>query len=66
MRIGSGWVSTILQRLLLRLWHDDEVAARVDAAASRYEHRRRGLLNALLSAAIAAAAQPSVVGSASR
>jgi DNA-binding transcriptional MocR family regulator len=47
MRIGSGWVSTILQRLLLRLWHDDEVAARVDAAASRYEHRRRGLLNAL-------------------
>src|SRR4051812_34865637 len=25
MRIGTGWVSTVLQRLLLRLWEDDEV-----------------------------------------
>jgi DNA-binding transcriptional MocR family regulator len=47
MRIGSGWVSTILQRLLLRLWQDDEVTARVAEAAGRYEHRRHGLLDAL-------------------
>jgi DNA-binding transcriptional MocR family regulator len=47
MRIGSGWVSTILQRLLLRLWQNDEVVARVAEAAGRYEHRRHGLLDAL-------------------
>jgi DNA-binding transcriptional MocR family regulator len=47
MRIGSGWVSTILQRLLLRLWQDDEVTARVAEAAGRYDHRRHGLLDAL-------------------
>ena len=47
MRIGSGWVSTILQRLMLRLWHDPVVAEQVAVAAGQYEDRRRGLLDAL-------------------
>jgi DNA-binding transcriptional MocR family regulator len=47
MRSGAGWVSTMLQRLLLRLWHDDEVGAVVAAAAESYRHRRLGLRDAL-------------------
>jgi DNA-binding transcriptional MocR family regulator len=47
MRIGSGWVSTVLQRLLLRLWRDDGVAGAVAAAAASYEQRRLALRDAL-------------------
>ena len=47
MRIGTGWVSTVLQRLLLRLWLDDEVTALVAAAAESYARRRRALCHAL-------------------
>jgi DNA-binding transcriptional MocR family regulator len=47
MRIGTGWVSTVLQRLLLRLWQDDDVAAAVAAAAAGYARRRLGLRDAL-------------------
>ncbi|MDY7090938.1 MAG: aminotransferase class I/II-fold pyridoxal phosphate-dependent enzyme, partial [Actinomycetota bacterium] len=49
MRIGSGWVSTVLQRLLLRLWEDDETMATVSGAAQAYGRRRRALLDALWS-----------------
>ena len=34
MRIGAGWVSTVLQRLLLRLWRDEESTAQVAAAGA--------------------------------
>jgi DNA-binding transcriptional MocR family regulator len=47
MRTGAGWVSTVLQRLLLRLWLDDDVTARVAAAAAGYARRRRALCDAL-------------------
>lgn len=47
MRLGSGWVSTILQRALLRLWQDAGVTAAVAAAAQSYEQRRLALLGAL-------------------
>jgi len=47
MRIGSGWVSTVLQRLLLRLWEDDEVAMAIAEAAVSYARRRFGLCDAL-------------------
>jgi DNA-binding transcriptional MocR family regulator len=47
MRIGSGWVSTILQRLLLRLWHDDQVTTAIAAAARHYAGRRGALRDAL-------------------
>ncbi|GAA1606263.1 aminotransferase class I/II-fold pyridoxal phosphate-dependent enzyme [Actinoplanes couchii] len=47
MRIGMGWVSTVLQRLLLWLWQDKEVTGRVAGAARVYGERRRELREAL-------------------
>jgi DNA-binding transcriptional MocR family regulator len=47
MRIGAGWVSTVLQRLLLHLWRDAEVTAAVSAAAGGYSRRRQALRAAL-------------------
>ncbi|GAA3907849.1 aminotransferase class I/II-fold pyridoxal phosphate-dependent enzyme [Actinoplanes auranticolor] len=47
MRIGAGWVSTVLQRLLLRLWRDEETEARITAAGADYDRRRRSLREAL-------------------
>ncbi|MFY1695029.1 aminotransferase class I/II-fold pyridoxal phosphate-dependent enzyme [Solwaraspora sp. WMMA2101] len=46
-RIGAGWVSTVLQRLLAELWRDREVAATVAAAGTAYRHRRQALRAAL-------------------
>jgi DNA-binding transcriptional MocR family regulator len=43
LRIGSGWVSTVLQRLLLRMWeHADPEPAR-----AAYDRRRDALRDAL-------------------
>ena len=47
MRIGTGWVSTVLQRLLLQLWQDSQVTALVAAAAADYTRRRDALRSAL-------------------
>jgi DNA-binding transcriptional MocR family regulator len=47
MRIGTGWVSTVLQRLLLRLWQDPDVARAITVAADGYARRRRALCAAL-------------------
>jgi DNA-binding transcriptional MocR family regulator len=47
MRIGTGWVSTVLQRLLLRLWLDDDVTRQVSRAAAGYASRRDALCDAL-------------------
>ncbi|MBG0559935.1 aminotransferase class I/II-fold pyridoxal phosphate-dependent enzyme [Actinoplanes aureus] len=47
MRIGMGWVSTTLQRLLLKLWQDPDVTARIANAAEAYARRRRGLQDAI-------------------
>ncbi|MDG4792401.1 aminotransferase class I/II-fold pyridoxal phosphate-dependent enzyme [Micromonospora sp. WMMD1082] len=47
VRVGAGWVSTVLQRLVLSLWHDPAVAALVDRAARSYERRRDDLVAAL-------------------
>ncbi|MFI7078263.1 aminotransferase class I/II-fold pyridoxal phosphate-dependent enzyme [Micromonospora sp. NPDC049903] len=46
-RVGAGWVSTVLQRLVLALWQDPAVAASVARAADSYERRRDGLIAAL-------------------
>ncbi|MER7440916.1 aminotransferase class I/II-fold pyridoxal phosphate-dependent enzyme [Micromonospora avicenniae] len=46
-RVGAGWVSTVLQRLLLALWRDPAVAELVDRAAESYERRRSALRAAL-------------------
>jgi DNA-binding transcriptional MocR family regulator len=42
-RLGAGWVSTVLQRLVLALWRDPEVAALVARARGSYARRRDGL-----------------------
>ena len=55
MRCGAGWVSTVLQRLLLRLWQDAEVTALVAAAAGDYARRRLDLRDALAARGLAAA-----------
>ncbi|GIM89417.1 aminotransferase class I/II-fold pyridoxal phosphate-dependent enzyme [Paractinoplanes toevensis] len=55
MRLGTGWVSTVLQRLLLRLWLDDEVTAKVSGAAAGYARRRRALCDALSARGLMAA-----------
>jgi DNA-binding transcriptional MocR family regulator len=47
MRVGTGWVSTILQRLVLALWADEAVARRVAGARDSYTSRRGALVLAL-------------------
>jgi DNA-binding transcriptional MocR family regulator len=47
MRTGAGWVSTLQQRLLVRLWQDESVAAAIAAAGRSYDRRRDALRDAL-------------------
>ena len=47
MRLGSGWVSTLLQQVVAGLWADPAVAERVAAARESYERRRSALRAAL-------------------
>ncbi|MEV6848054.1 aminotransferase class I/II-fold pyridoxal phosphate-dependent enzyme [Actinoplanes sp. NPDC051411] len=47
MRIGAGWVSTVLQRTLLHLWQDEQVTALIGEASRVYAQRRRALCEAL-------------------
>lgn len=44
---GPGWVSHILQRLVLELWRDRDAQALVARAAAAYGERRGGLIEAL-------------------
>jgi DNA-binding transcriptional MocR family regulator len=54
MRVGAGWVSTMLQRLVIDLWRDPSVPALVRAAADSYAARREALLSALRSRGLVA------------
>ncbi|MEU4561765.1 aminotransferase class I/II-fold pyridoxal phosphate-dependent enzyme [Actinoplanes sp. NPDC023936] len=54
MRVGMGWVSTVTQRLLLRLWRDREVTELVAEAARAYAARREDLRSALLAQGVPA------------
>jgi DNA-binding transcriptional MocR family regulator len=54
MRSGSGWVSTVLQRLLLDLWTSAEAATVIAAAGPAYAERRDRLIDALTERGIAA------------
>jgi DNA-binding transcriptional MocR family regulator len=47
MRIGTGWVSTVLQRVLLHLWQDPQVTTQIEEASRAYAQRRRALCEAL-------------------
>jgi DNA-binding transcriptional MocR family regulator len=44
LQLGAGWVSTILQRLVVELWSDRVVSARVHEARTEYEARRTRLV----------------------
>jgi DNA-binding transcriptional MocR family regulator len=45
--LGSGWVSHILQRLVLELRKDPEVQALLERAAETYDARRTAFVDAL-------------------
>ncbi|MEV6926474.1 aminotransferase class I/II-fold pyridoxal phosphate-dependent enzyme [Dactylosporangium sp. NPDC051485] len=46
-RLGTGWVSLVLQRLVADLWGDPATAATVARAQGEYEGRRVALVDAL-------------------
>lgn len=46
-RLGTGWVSMLLQRVVATLWADPATTATVAAARTAYEARRTALLAAL-------------------
>jgi DNA-binding transcriptional MocR family regulator len=54
LRIGSGWVSTLLQRTAVALWSDPAVATVVREAAQAYDARRDALRTALRAAGLPA------------
>lgn len=54
MQVGAGWVSTLLQRLVLSMWRDARATALVDRARDSYERRRGALREALAGRGIAA------------
>jgi DNA-binding transcriptional MocR family regulator len=56
MRLGTGWVSTILQRLVVEMWSDPVVADTVARAGEEYRRRRGALLDALRQRGIVARA----------
>jgi DNA-binding transcriptional MocR family regulator len=47
IRIGAGWVSTLVQRLVLGLWADPAATEAVRRAAAVYDDRRTALLASL-------------------
>ncbi|GAA3304878.1 aminotransferase class I/II-fold pyridoxal phosphate-dependent enzyme [Dactylosporangium vinaceum] len=51
-RLGTGWVSLVLQRLVADMWADPRVASAVSAASAQYERRRSALVLALRSAGL--------------
>jgi DNA-binding transcriptional MocR family regulator len=54
LRAGTGWVSTLLQRLVVELWRDRRVAAGVAEARESYQRRRTALREALAGRGLAA------------
>jgi DNA-binding transcriptional MocR family regulator len=60
MRVGSGWVSSVLQRLVVALWQDESVAAGVAEARRGYAERRTALREALLARGLAARGQTGI------
>ncbi|NJP31688.1 aminotransferase class I/II-fold pyridoxal phosphate-dependent enzyme [Micromonospora thermarum] len=54
LRAGAGWVSTVLQRLVVDLWSEPSVAVLVNRAGRSYERRRAGLLAELAARGVTA------------
>ena len=57
LALGAGWVSHILQGLLLDLWGDPEVEQLLASAVAGYDARRVALLEALAAHGVAARAE---------
>lgn len=45
--LGSGWVSGVVQMLVVALWSDPEVTRLMETAAQTYADRRKALIDAL-------------------
>jgi DNA-binding transcriptional MocR family regulator len=54
MRVGAGWVSTLLQQIIVRMWTNSDVAASIASAATAYDSRRQALIAELGRRGIAA------------
>jgi DNA-binding transcriptional MocR family regulator len=54
LALGPGWVSHMVQRLLLDLWADPDVDATLELAVEQYGARRSGLIAALADRGITA------------
>jgi DNA-binding transcriptional MocR family regulator len=52
--VGTGWVSTLLQRLVAAMWRAPEVVALHEEATATYRRRREHLLTALAATGIEA------------
>jgi DNA-binding transcriptional MocR family regulator len=60
LRLGAGWVSTILQRLVREMWSDPAVSARIEAARQVYGQRRAAVTAALAERGVAARSRSGV------
>jgi DNA-binding transcriptional MocR family regulator len=60
MRLGSGWVSTILQQLIVRLWSDPAVESLVSRAAESYLSRSTALRAALAERGLTASGETGI------
>jgi DNA-binding transcriptional MocR family regulator len=60
MRLGPGWVSTILQQLVVRLWSDPAVASLVSRAADSYLRRNAAVRAALAERGLAATGETGI------
>lgn len=60
MRLGAGWVSTILQRIVVELWSDRAASAQIQAAKLEYAHRRLQLIGLLRARGVEARARSGV------
>jgi len=54
LALGPGWVSWIIQKLVVDLWRDPEVQRMIAAASTAYRSRARALIDALRGHGIAA------------
>jgi DNA-binding transcriptional MocR family regulator len=60
MLAGAGWVSRILQGLVVQLWRDDAVTAQVGRARVSYLRRREALISALAARSLPASGRTGI------